>query len=105
VAHLLQNVDKIVVDAKAGNILVKQLALDNVNKACKTALQTYRKIATLQEMVRICVDVRLSHIQGIALTAPLKEVLYSGGRNKGAYFSCGKEGHFLGSVGISCDYS
>jgi hypothetical protein len=65
-------------DAKAGNILVKQLAFKNANKACKIALQPYRKRATLQEMIRICVDVRLSHIQGIALAAALKEVFALG---------------------------
>jgi hypothetical protein len=83
-----------VADAEAGNILVKQLALKNANKACKAALQPYRKRATLQEMIRICVDVRPSHIQGIALAADLKEVFRPGGRKKGACFPYGKEGHF-----------
>jgi hypothetical protein len=47
VACLLQNVGRTVADAEAGNILVKQLAFENANKACKTALQPYRKRATL----------------------------------------------------------
>jgi hypothetical protein len=58
VACLLQNIGRIVADAKAGSILVKQLAFENANKACKTALQPYRQRATLQEMIRICVDAR-----------------------------------------------
>jgi hypothetical protein len=62
VACLLQNVGRIVVDAKSGNILVKQLTFENVNKSCKTVLQPYRKRATLQEMIRICADVGPSHI-------------------------------------------
>jgi hypothetical protein len=63
VACLLQNVGRIVVDAEARNILVKQLAFKNANKACKTAFQPFRKRATLQEILRVCVDVRLSHIR------------------------------------------
>jgi hypothetical protein len=47
VACLLQNVGRTVVDMEAGNILVKQLAFENDNKACETALQPYRKRATL----------------------------------------------------------
>jgi hypothetical protein len=47
VACLLQNIGRIVEDAKAGNILVIQLASKKANKACKTALQPYRKTATL----------------------------------------------------------
>jgi hypothetical protein len=43
VACLLQNVGRIVVNAETGNILVKQLATKDANKACKTALQPYRK--------------------------------------------------------------
>jgi hypothetical protein len=84
----------IVVDAKAGTILIKQLTFENTNKAYKTALQPCRKRATMQEMIRICVAVGPSHIQGIALAAALKEVVCPGGRKKGACFSCGKEGHF-----------
>jgi hypothetical protein len=81
-------------DVEARNMLVKQLAFKNANKACKTALQPYRKRATLQEMIRICADVGPSHIQGIALAAALKEVVHPGGRKKRTCFSCGKEGHF-----------
>jgi hypothetical protein len=36
VACLLQNLCRIVVDAEAGNILVKQLAFKNADKACKS---------------------------------------------------------------------
>jgi hypothetical protein len=45
-------------------------------------------------MIRICVNVGPSHIQGIGLTAALKEVFHPGGRKKGVCFSCGKETHF-----------
>jgi tRNA(Leu) C34 or U34 (ribose-2'-O)-methylase TrmL len=51
VACLLQNVGRIVVNMEAGNILVKQLAFENANKACKAALQPYRQRASLQEMI------------------------------------------------------
>jgi hypothetical protein len=40
------------------------------------------------------VDVGLSHIQGLAFAAALKEMFSPGGKKKGVCFSCGKEGHF-----------
>jgi hypothetical protein len=66
-------------DTDARNILVKQLAFENANRACKAALQHVDR-ATLQEMTRICADIQLSHIQGIALAAALKDVFRPGGR-------------------------
>jgi hypothetical protein len=92
--HACCKTGRIVADAEARNILVKQLAFENANKACKVALQACRKRATLQEMIRICADVGPSHIQSIALSAALQEVFCPGGRKKGACFSCGKEEHF-----------
>jgi hypothetical protein len=53
-----------------------------LTRPVKTALQPYRKRATLQEMIRICADVRPSHIQCITLPAALKEVFCPGGRKK-----------------------
>jgi hypothetical protein len=49
-------------DTEAGNTPIKQLAFENANKACKAALWPYRKGETLQEMIRICAAIRLSHI-------------------------------------------
>jgi hypothetical protein len=106
VACLLQNVGRIMVEAKARNILLKQLAFENANKVCKTAFPPYRKRATLQEMIRICVAVRPSHIQGIALAAALKEVFFPGGRkNRSMFFPVEKGNILLGSVRISPSYS
>jgi hypothetical protein len=45
-------------------------------------------------MIRICADIRLRHIQSIALAAASKEVFRPGEEKKGACFSCGKGGHF-----------
>jgi hypothetical protein len=42
-AYLLQNKGRTVVNTEADNILVKQLAFENANKACKTALWLFRK--------------------------------------------------------------
>jgi hypothetical protein len=75
-----------VVDAKAGNILVKQLAFENANKACKTTLQPHRQRATLQEIIRLCVDVGPSHMQDIALAAVLKEVFCPGEGKRSMFF-------------------
>jgi hypothetical protein len=97
--RLLQNIGRIVVDAKAGNILIKQLAFKNANKACNTALQPYRKRANLQEMIRICVDVRPSHIQSIALCSA------TGKEKKEHVFPVEKRDILLRSDGISPDYS
>jgi hypothetical protein len=104
VASLVQNVGRIVADAKARNILVKQQAFENANKACKTALQPYRQRVILQEMIRICVDVGPSHIQGIALAAALK-VFCPGGKKKEHIFPVEKRNILLGSVRISPNHS
>jgi hypothetical protein len=56
-------------------------------------------------MIRICVDLRVSHIQGIASVPALKEVFFPGGRKKEACFSCGKSDILLRSVRISPNYS
>jgi hypothetical protein len=45
-ACLMQNVGITVADTEARNILVKQLAFENVNN-CKTAIWPYRKRAAL----------------------------------------------------------
>jgi hypothetical protein len=52
-------------------------------------------------MIRICVDVRLSHIQGIALAAALKAVFRPGGIKKEHVFPVEKRDVLLGNVGIS----
>jgi hypothetical protein len=41
------------------------------------------KKAILQEMIRICADIRPSHMQSIAIAAALKDVFCPGGRKKG----------------------
>jgi hypothetical protein len=92
--HSYCKTGRIVADAKAGNILVKQLAFESVDKACKTALQPYRKRTTLQEMIRNFADVRPSHIQGIALAAAFKEVFLPGERKKRNMFFLWKRGTF-----------
>jgi hypothetical protein len=89
-----KNIGRIVAGANAWNILVKQLTFENADKVCKAALQLNRKRATLQEMIRICVDVGPSHIQAIALTAALKKCSSLREGKKGACLSCGEEGHF-----------
>jgi hypothetical protein len=98
VARLLQNVGRIVADTESRNILVKQLALENANKACKTVLWPYRKKATLQEMIRLFVDIGLSHIQSISSAVALKEAFHPGGRKQGAFFCVWKRGTFCSGV-------
>jgi hypothetical protein len=68
-------------------------------------IQSHRKRATLQEMIRICVDVGPSHIQGITLAAALKKVFHPGGRKKRSiFFSMVKRDILLRSVRISLRY-
>jgi hypothetical protein len=57
-------------------------------------------------MIRICLDVGPSHIQGIALAAALKKVFHPGGRKKKKkhVFSVEQRDILLGSVGISPDH-
>jgi hypothetical protein len=56
-------------------------------------------------MIRICVDVRPSHIQGIGLAAALKEVFHPGGERTKHVFPVEKRDILLGSVGISPNHS
>jgi hypothetical protein len=90
VACLLQNVGRTVADTEARNILVKQLAFRMLTRPVRQPFSHTEKRVTLQEMIRICADIRPSHIQGIALAAALKEVFHPGA----GCFSCGKEEHF-----------
>lgn len=78
-------------DPGAGNILLKQLAFENANEACKKALQPHRQKGTVSGFIRICQDIGEGHVQGLAMAAALKEVL---GGNKQSCFNCGKPGHF-----------
>lgn len=52
VSRLLQAVSRTVSDAETGRIIVKQLAYENANKPCQTALRPHRKTGTLSDFIR-----------------------------------------------------
>lgn len=74
VARLLQAVSRIVVDGKAGTIIVRQLAFENANSACQAAIRPWRKTGTLEDYIRICAEIGPSYIQGVTLAAALKGI-------------------------------
>lgn len=90
-----------VFDSEAGNIIWKQLACENANKPCQTALRPYRKTASLSDFIRICADIGPAYVQGAALDAALTQSL---GNIKGpqgkimkggnSCFRSGRAGHF-----------
>lgn len=52
------------------DIILKQLAYENANKPCQTAL---RKTASLSDFIRICADIGPAYVQGAALGTALTQ--------------------------------
>jgi hypothetical protein len=76
-------------------MIVQQLAFENANKYCREALHPHRRSVSIQEVIRICSDVGAHHIQGAALTAAIKEIIYPSEKGgKGACFTCRQSEHF-----------
>jgi hypothetical protein len=53
-------------------ILVKQLAFENANAACQTAIQPYRKKGILADCIRLCIDTGPSYLQGVAMATAMR---------------------------------
>lgn len=73
VSRLLQAINRLVIDAGAGQILVKQLAFENADSTCKAILQSHKKKGDLSDFIRLCADVGPSYSQGNALAMALQK--------------------------------
>jgi hypothetical protein len=54
------------------DILIKQLAWENVNSLCQDLIRPIGKTGSLQDYIKICVVASLVVIQGIAYTTVMK---------------------------------
>lgn len=110
VARLQENVDRLIPDSGAAEIMTRQLAYENANSACKHLIRPILRKGTIDDFLRACQDVNAAYIQGMAIAAALKGESYvnylknsNGGGNqnraqntgqKGGCFTCGQIGHF-----------
>ncbi|CAD7666394.1 unnamed protein product [Nyctereutes procyonoides] len=107
VARLLTAVSRIVTDAEAGTLIVKQLAYENANAACQAAIRPWKNQGTLEDYVRLCADLGPSNLQGVTLAAAFKGIPHAKlhaqilKQNKNPNmkmnqkcFLCGQLGHF-----------
>ncbi|XP_016061240.1 PREDICTED: endogenous retrovirus group K member 9 Gag polyprotein-like [Miniopterus natalensis] len=102
VSRLLQAV-RLVPDGEARKLLVTQLAYENANSACQSAIGPWEKKGSLSDYERLCADIGASYIQGLTLAAALQGTTLQGvmeqqqrnkGKRRGNCYSCGKSGHF-----------
>ena len=107
VAQLMETAHRLIGDAEAGMLLVKQLAYENANSACQAALRPYRKKGDMSDYIRLCSDIGPAYTQDLAMAAAfqgktVKEVLFQQTRNSrsksfggpGCCFECQQRGHF-----------
>ena len=53
-------------------VLIKELAFENTNKTYKEALRVFHKCLNIQTMIRLCINIGPSHLQGSCL--PLRKL-------------------------------
>lgn len=110
IARLQENVDRLIPDTGAAEIMTRQLAYENANSACKNLIRPLLRKGTIDDFLRACQDVNAAYIQGMAIAAALKGESYvnylknPGGTGnqtkvqnsgqKGGCFTCGQMGHF-----------
>ncbi|CAD7672605.1 unnamed protein product [Nyctereutes procyonoides] len=107
VARLLTAVSRIVTDAEAGTLIVKQLAYENANATCQAAIRPWKNQGTLEDYVRLCADIGPSYLQGVTLAAAFKGIppaklhaqILKQNKNPNTKihqkcFLCGQLGHF-----------
>ena len=58
-------------------ILIKQLAWENANTLCQDLIRPIRKIGSLQDYIKACVDASPAIIQGITYAAAMKGQKFS----------------------------
>jgi hypothetical protein len=92
VAHLMQHIGCTIRDHEVGITLTHQLDLENSIKHCQGTLHAYRGKASLQDRICLCFNLERGYVQGITLTAVLKETLCRSKKN--TCYNCGKPGHF-----------
>lgn len=54
------------------DIILKQLAYENASTACKSLLRQVKKLGSISDYIRACVDVGPSYFQSVAIAAALQ---------------------------------
>lgn len=77
----MQTMGKLIGDAEAGFLIVKQLAYKNAKAAWWAALRHFRKKGNISDYVQLCLDIGPSYNQRIVIAAALqrmtvKDILY-----------------------------
>jgi hypothetical protein len=102
VSRSLQAVKRLVIEGKTEMILVKQLAFENTNATCQTAVRPCRKKGTLADYVQLCIDIVAFYLQGVAMVTAVRKIMppqlwktinQSYKRSQENCFNCGKPGH------------
>lgn len=96
VGRLLEVAERLLGENGADDVIIKQLAFENANSACKAVLRGKVKILDLHGMIRLCNDVdpldhKLSKSISLAIGAMIQS---SAGRSNmtRTCFKCGKPG-------------
>jgi hypothetical protein len=104
VSHLFEAAERTLGHEDADNKLVKQLAYENANSACKAILRSKIRDKDLNEMIHLCRDVdmfthKMSQTINLTMGAALQPVMAIGtalqqaGPQKSC-FKCGQPGNF-----------
>ena len=108
VARLKTAVERTIKSTEPAEIVLKQLAYENVNSTCQALLRPVRSKGSLWTYIQTCQEVGTSFMQGVVLAAALKAEtaaqVIQGMRKKinpngndftnKRCFSCGQIGHF-----------
>jgi hypothetical protein len=105
VSRLLEAAERTLSHEDADNKLVKQLAFENANSACKAVLPGKIRDKDLNEMIHLCRDVdmfthKMSQTVNLAMDTALRPVMATGAALQQAgpqksCFKCGQPGHFV----------
>lgn len=98
VTRLLEAAERILGENSSDDMIVKQLAFENANSACKAALRGKMKTIDLHGMIRLCNDIdsfehKISKSISLAIGAVLHPMAVKQTAPKSC-FRCGKPGHF-----------
>ncbi|XP_016288695.2 endogenous retrovirus group K member 8 Gag polyprotein-like [Monodelphis domestica] len=96
VARLLETTERVLGQDGTDNPVVRHLAIENANPACKAALRAKSRELDLNGMIRLCNDIdsydhRINKSISLAIGAAIQATRQNAPRN---CFKCGMPGHF-----------
>ena len=95
---LLKAASRILGDSQMGMSFITQLAYENANTACCSAIWPHKGQTDLAGYIQLCADIGPSYNQSLALATALQgttvQAMLSQKRGNNACFKCGSLGHF-----------